>query len=116
MQKSMINANTGAEKEELSRQMSSFTKNLMVNHDEFSKAIDRRVQALSLQNAAIMRFLLEQYQDRGEIFPFEWLIPNETVEMYKSNDPQIHRVATEISFLQNELTVTNKKILEIKFR
>lgn len=74
MQKSMINANTGAEKEELSRQMSSFTKNLMVNHDEFSKAIDRRVQALSLQNAAIMRFLLEQYQDRGEIFPFEWLI------------------------------------------
>lgn len=74
MQKRFINAKTGPEKEELSRQMSSFSKNLMVNHDEFSEAIGRRVRALTLQYAAIMRFLLEQYQARGEIFPYEWLI------------------------------------------
>lgn len=95
------NAKNKQEQEEAIFKLSNYRNLNLDMHPEWNAASNKRMVALSNQNAAITRFLLNLYQSQKKIMPTVGLIPPDDIENIINSNPPIREVSEKIAILRS---------------
>ncbi len=92
-----------AEMEDAAFVLGNYEASKMKEMPELIEASNKRQVALSRQNAAMTRFILDHYQSQNRILPMEGLISENEIEAITNSNREISDVAQKIAILEFSL-------------
>lgn len=95
------NSKSKQEQDEAVFKLSNYRNLNLDERPEWAAAANKRMVALSNQNAAIARFLLNHFQSQKKIMPTVGLIPPDDIENIMISNPPIREVSERIAILRS---------------